>query len=319
MKARTALVVGTAVATLLAGAVPALAEDRKRPAKKTATVIAPANDAFAMGTEVAELPFETTIDLRGASVEKSEPLPSCSEAVATVWYRFTPAQDMDVVGTAASAAPVGVAIHSGTDLSTLSEVACAPAAPDAHIALPATAGTTYFVQVSAPKPRKAPVEFSLKVDNWKQVDLLERELEVVVPAIDQAAVVIDGKPREGKRGIYDLTIQAGSQTVGPFGIETNPAELPAIHQELVKVEGQTVDVTLTSWYRYDSAQGRCVLYQGEECLQMVPVSSDASWYTGGEGSEAELVVSLKVTKNNNVLAERVVAAPFAGQLAGLLP
>ena len=319
MKARTALVVGTAVATLLAGAVPAIAQDRKRPAKKTSTVIAPPNDAFAMGTEVAEIPFESVVDLRGASVEKNEPMPTCSEAAATVWYRFTPAADMDIVGSVRSEAPAAIAIHSGADLATLSEVACAPAAPEAHIALPSSAGTTYFVQVSVPKRRRTPVEFSLKVDNWKQTDLLEREFEVVVPAIDQAAVVIDGRPRTDKRGIYDVTIKAGDQIVGPFGIETNPVELPAIHQELVKVPGQTVNVTLTSWYRYDSAQGRCVLYQGEECVQMVPVSGDTSWYTGGEGSEAELVVSLKVTKNNEVLAERVVAAPFAGQVAGLLP
>lgn len=319
MKARTALVVGTAVATLLAGAVPALAEDRKRPGRKTSAPVAPANDAFEMGTEVSEMPFETVVDLRRATVEESEPMPSCSETVATVWYRFTAVDDTNIVGAVRSDSPVGIAVHSGADLATLMEVACAPAATEAHIAMPASSGTTYFVQVSVPQRRKTPVEFSLKVDNWKQAEVVDHEFEVPVPAVDQAAVVIDGKPRADQPHVYDLTIKAADQTVGPYGIETSPVVLPPIHQELVRVKGQTVNVTLTSWYRYDSAQGRCVLYQGEECLQTLPVSSEASWYTQGEGSKAELVVSLKITKNDEVLAERTVAVPYAGQVAGLLP
>lgn len=319
MKARTALVVGTAVATLLAGAVPAVAGDRKREAKKQPAVVAPANDSFTTGTEVLEMPFEAEVNLRGASIEENEPMPSCSEAAATVWYRFSPLEDMHVVGTVSSSAPVGITIHSGADLATLTEVACATAAPEAHIAMPASAGTTYFVQVSVPKRRKDPVAFSLKVDTWRQREIANREFVVPVPAVDQASVVIDGKPRKDNPGIYDLTVKAGDVTVGPYGVDTNPVKLPPIHQELLRVDAQTVNVAITSSYRYDSAQGRCVLYQGEECVEMLPVASESSWYTGGEGSEAEVVVTLKITKNGKVLAERTVAVPYAGQVAGLLP
>ena len=317
MKARNALVVGTAIATLLAGAVPAVAGGRK--AKRTTAAVAPANDSFTMGTEVVEMPFEQVVDLRAASIEKNEPLPSCSDAAATVWYRFTAVEDMNIVGTVTSSFPAGIAIHSGSDLTTLSEVACATAAPEAHLAMPASAGTTYFVQVSVPKRRRAPVNFSLKVDTWRHAEVTSQELVVPVPAIDQATVVIDGQPRKDKPGIYDLTIKAADVTVGPYGIETNPVVLPPIHQELVKVSGQTVKVNLSSSYRYDSAQGRCVLYQGEECLHDLPVSGETNWYTSGEGSQAELVVTLKITKNDHLLAERTVTVPFAGQVAGLLP
>lgn len=319
MKARTALVVGTAVATMLAGAVPAVAGSKKREAKKTTAAVAPANDAFAMGTDVVEMPFSTTIDLRGASLEKNEPLPSCSQVAASVWYRFSPAEDINVLGTVVSRSPVGMAIYSGTDLATLSEVSCGAAAPEAHIAMPASAGSVYFVQVSVPKRSKAKVDFSLKIDTWEQRELVQQDLVVPVPAVDQAAVVIDGKPRANKPGIYDLTVKAGDVTVGPYGIETNPVVLPPIHQELVKVPGQTVKVSLTSSYRYDGAQGRCALYQGEECLKTVPVSGESSWYTGGEGSKAELVVTLTITHNDKLLAERTVSVPFAGQAGSLLP
>lgn len=319
MKARTALVVGTAVATMLAVAVPAEAGNRKRQPKKAAPVVAPANDAFAAGTEILEMPFETVVDLRGSSLETSEPMPSCSEATATVWYRFTPTEDLNLVGSVASSSPVGVSIYSGADLATLSEVACAAAAPEAHIAMPATGGSVYFVQVSVPKRRPAAVEFSLKVDTWRHKELTRQNVVVPVPAVEQAAVVVDGKPRESNPNIYDLTIKAADVTIGPYGVETNPVTLPAIHQELLKVPGQTVDVSVTSSYRYDSAQGRCVLYQGEECLKRVPVAGDTGWYTGGDGAEAELIVTLTIKHNDRLLAERTVSVPFAGQVGSLIP
>ena len=319
MKTRTALVVGTAVATMLAGVVPAVAAGRKREARKSSPIVAPANDAFATGTEIMEMPFQAVIDLRGASLESSEPAPTCSKTAATVWYRFTVAEDVNVVGSVASKSPVGLAVYSGADLASLSEVACAVAAPEAHIAMPASATTVYFVQVSVPKRRSAPVEFSLDIDTWRHEELAQHKVTVPVPAVDQAAVVIDGRQRAGNSKIYDLTIKAGDYTVGPYGFETDPVALPPIHQELVKVAGQTVDVAVSSTYRYDSAQGRCVLYQGEECVKRVPVGGQSSWYTAGEGGEAELVVTITITRNENLLLQRTVTVPFAGQLASLLP
>lgn len=319
MKARTVLVVGTAVATMLAGAVPAVAGGRKREAKRSSAILAPANDAFATGTEIVEMPFEAAADLRGASVERNEPMPSCSKATATVWYRFTPAEDMNVVGSVTSSSPVGVAVYSGADLASLSEVACAAAAPEARIAMPATAASIYFVQVSVPKRRPARATFSLDVDTWRHKELAQHDVTVPVPAIDQAAVVIDGRQRAGNSKIYDVTIKAGDVTVGPYGLQTDPVALPAIHQELVKVAGQTVDVAVSSTYRYDSAQGRCVLYQGDECLKRVPVGGDSSWYVGGSGAEAEVVVTVTISRNDELLAQRTVSVPFAGQVASLLP
>lgn len=320
MKARAALVVGTAVATMLAGAVPAaLADARKGERKKPAAVTAPANDSFAMGIDVIEMPFESTVDLTEASLEKNEPAPSCSPATRTVWYRYAPSEDVNVLMDLSAKSPVSVAVHSGSDLATLSEVACAPAAPEAQLALPLTAGNVYFVQVAAQKARTGLVDLSLQVDTWRYEQLAQREVTVPVPTIDQSALVIDGKPREGKPGIYDLTVKAGGVTVGPYGLETDPVKLPAIHQELVKVPGQKVQVSITSSYRYDSAQGRCVLYQGDDCLASLPVSGQSSWYTGGDASEAELVVTLRVMRNDDLLAERTVTVPVAGQLLALLP
>lgn len=319
MNARAALAVGTAVVTLIAGALPAVAGSRKEESRKSTTAAPPMNDGFAAGTEVAEMPFANTVDMSRASLELSEPQPSCSTAMATVWYRFTAQDDLNMVATSSAVFPTGITVYTGSDLGALSEVTCAGASPESHAAFPASAGSVYFLQIAAGKRHKGFSDFSLKVDPWNNRELASQEFVVPVPMIDQAAVVIDGKPREMNPKIYDLTITAGENTVGPYGIETDPVVLPAIHQELVKVPGQNVTVTLTSTYRYDSAQRKCVLYQGEECVKALPLSGSPSWYTGGEGAQAELVVTLRITHNDQLLAQRTVTAPFAGQIGGLLP
>ena len=320
MNKKTALVVGTVLAATLAlGNIPASAgENEKGKGKgKSPAVAAPANDSFGGNSQITEVPFSSSVDLSGASLEADEPQPSCFAAEATVWYSVTSGSEQRFVTKAAAEFDNSVAVYSGAGLTELSEVACAAEGVETELMFPASPGTLYFLQVSAMAKDAGVLSFDLEVDKWESEMLTKNEIPVSIPAIDQAKIVIDGKARASDPKIYDLTVKANETTVGPYGI-TTPLPLPKIHQELVNLPAQEVMLEISSSYRYDKSQTDCRLYDGDDCMVGLPVSADPSWYTA-DGSEAELIVSIRVTSNGRVLAERTVAVPFAGQLGGLLP
>jgi hypothetical protein len=319
MRATKAVLIATVFATLVAGTMPAVAGNKKgRSKERRPPVPAPANDRFATGTEIVEVPFGSTTDFTSASVEEFEPQPSCSSATATAWYRIAVNEDSNLVADATASFPTVITVFSGESLTDLSEVACAAGAEASSLAFPATAGQVYLFQVAGAKKHRGVVHFTVDVDTWKHQHLRHEQLGVTVPAVEKAVVVIDGQPRANNPRIYDVKLQVSDTTIGPFGVETDPFTLPGIHQEVAKVPGQEVKVTVTTGYRYDSAQRKCVLYQGEECMTGVPVSGSASWYAN-EGSKAEFVATVRIELNGHLISERTINVPFAGQVGGLLP
>lgn len=320
MNKKYALVVGTVVTTLIVGALPAVAGNKAKNRKNdTPTIAAPANDSFAAGTQVAQVPFESTVDFTASTLEVGEPQPSCSSAKGTAWYRVASDTEQKLVAQSAAQFPSAIAVYTGNDLSALSEVTCVADGVSNEVMFPAAPGAVYFIQVSAGKSRRGVLDFGMGVDTWESKTLREDTYSVTVPDVDTPNIVIDGRAREKNPMVYDLTVTADGQGVGPVGIVTNPVKLPAIHQELSKVSGQEIDIKLSSTYRYDSAQRDCRVYQGDDCTAGLPVTSDANWYTDGNGSEAQVVVSIRIESDGELLAERTVAVPFAGQVAGLLP
>ena len=123
----------------------------------------PANDDFANATQIGSVPFEDTENGLGATVESGEPLPTCTSLrPASWWYAFTPSStssySMSLNGSWST-----LAVFTGTGLGDLEQVACrngwAPAT-----AFRATAGTTYYIQVSEQNPGTyGPVRFALSV------------------------------------------------------------------------------------------------------------------------------------------------------------
>lgn len=320
MNKKSALVVATVVATLIAGALPADAGNKTKNRKKGAPVVAaPANDSFAAGTQVTQTPFEATIDFTSSSLEANEPQPSCSAAEGTVWYSIASETEQELVAHAASRFPNAIAIYTGSDLTQLSEVTCVADGTANKVMFPAASGALYFVQVSGGTDRQGTLKFGMSVDTWETKTLRQDNYSVTIPNVDTPNIVIDGKPREKNPMIYDVSITADGQGVSALGIVTNPLVLPAIHQELDDVAGKTVDVSFSTTYRYDSAQKDCRVYQGDDCVVGLPVTGDPQWYTDGSGSQAEIVVSLRITSDGVLFAERTVAIPFAGQVAAFLP
>jgi len=77
-------------------------------------LIPPANDNFSVAEEINSLPFNTTLNINGAGIEAIEPQ-SCNNMDKTVWYRFTPTENMSVrVNTQGTAIPNNVTIYHST-------------------------------------------------------------------------------------------------------------------------------------------------------------------------------------------------------------
>jgi hypothetical protein len=117
--------------------------------------IPPANDDFADATAVTSFPFTDTVDAMTATVELSEPRPSCTYGATlrqTLWYRYTPTGDGFIeAGTDNTFRyNIIVAAYRGDSLDALTEVACSqPYPPGNRAAFRALAGETYYIQVGS--------------------------------------------------------------------------------------------------------------------------------------------------------------------------
>lgn len=108
----------------------------------------PANDDFANATTVLA-PSTMNANTTSATTEAGEPQP-CVGIAQTAWYRFVPGANGTVIfDTEGSNFDPALAIYTGASLGTLTVLACdddSGTGVNAHIALPVTAGTTYWIQ-----------------------------------------------------------------------------------------------------------------------------------------------------------------------------
>ncbi|MGI5211736.1 hypothetical protein [Plantactinospora sp. CA-290183] len=131
----------------------------------TAAAAAPANDDFDNATTVTEpLPF-TAVSSADATTAPDDPT-TCSEAIATVWYRYTPTRTGTYVVTG-TAEPYGayLSIFTGTR-GALTPVLCGSGTN----AWSAEAGTTYYFMVSA-FPWSPPGDFTFTLEGPSAIDV----------------------------------------------------------------------------------------------------------------------------------------------------
>jgi hypothetical protein len=113
----------------------------------------PPNDAFAAALSVASLPFVHTQATHGATTELGEPAGCATDggtSGATVWFRYTSPVDQSLtVDTLGSDFDTVLGVYTGAELGGLTEVACNDDAGGlpSQVTFPATAGTTYHLQV----------------------------------------------------------------------------------------------------------------------------------------------------------------------------
>jgi hypothetical protein len=105
----------------------------------------PANDDFDTATVVTELPFIDTMSTVDATTAGDDPF--CDGFEHTVWYSFTPAQDVTIrADTSGSDYATSLSVYTGSR-GALSQVACASA--PAQVSFNASASTTYFFMVAS--------------------------------------------------------------------------------------------------------------------------------------------------------------------------
>jgi hypothetical protein len=106
------------------------------------------NDDFADATNVTALPFADTVDTTTATLEPSEPRPSCAPDTPpfnSVWYRYDAPAD-GALTVSASGYPARVGVYTGASLASLAEEACL-GAPSNDGRFNVTGGVTYYLQV----------------------------------------------------------------------------------------------------------------------------------------------------------------------------
>lgn len=109
----------------------------------------PANDGFGSALVIPGLPFTDTRDTTTATTAPDDP--SCAGQGTTVWYRFTPAQDVRVeANTAGSAYDTTLSVYTG-EQGSLNQIACNDDAIglQSRVRFDAAAGETYFIMAGA--------------------------------------------------------------------------------------------------------------------------------------------------------------------------
>ena len=110
----------------------------------------PANDDFASAQPFSSLPFTANADNTNATTEPGEPTGCQMGVFRSVWYSFTPAENMalqlDMVGSQMGGT-VNVFRASGPALSDLTSVACAFSFNSTNFAV--EAGQTYYFRVDS--------------------------------------------------------------------------------------------------------------------------------------------------------------------------
>lgn len=110
---------------------------------------APSNDNFADAVAVASVPYSNSQSTSGATSESGEPQP-CGNIDSTVWFRFKPSADIQLVAdTLGSDYDTVLAVYTGSSVDSLSLVGCNDDASglQSRIIFDAVGGTTYHFQV----------------------------------------------------------------------------------------------------------------------------------------------------------------------------
>lgn len=276
----------------------------------------PANDDLAGAVLITELPFTASVSNKGASVRKNEVQPSCQTMRSTVWYRFAAVETMALEVELTSAFSSAIAIYEETADSLL-ETGCLQGSPTGEFDV--ESGKSYLVQLGSAGKAQGRVDLSVAPSVWKEVSVFEHTYEREAEEQHIPIVKVTGAPREANPSMYDVTMGIGDQTPTTIGLMTFGLVTQKIEQELLRIPASTHRVTLKIVGRYDSSQYTCAADDGNGgCYAGSPLN-DLGWLSGGEGSRAELVVSVLAERNGEVVAHRTQALPYAGQIFGLLP
>jgi hypothetical protein len=123
---------------------------------------APSNDDFDDATVISELPFSDSIDTTGATTADDDP--GCFGQGSTVWYAFTPEEDIPVrADTGGSDYLATVSVYTGSR-GKLTQIACDN---QGRMQFEAVAGETYFFMVGGQFGGGPGGQLDFSVDTYK--------------------------------------------------------------------------------------------------------------------------------------------------------
>ena len=125
------------------------------------TVLAtPANDAFGHATLVGSLPSTSSSDTTSATLQASEPTPSCDSGISgSVWWRYNATASRHLLAYLDGGQTL--AVYRGTSLSGLTELACS--SYGGNLNFDVASGQTIYVQVSDDPGFGGPVTLHVKL------------------------------------------------------------------------------------------------------------------------------------------------------------
>lgn len=303
-------IVSLTIAVLVLGSIAGIAQARE--------TRRPSNDDMATAAPIPALPFSQTVSLRGATLEPGEIQSSCKPVQGSIWFGFSVPETTNMVAELSASFGSAFAVFEETT-DGLAETACALANTTSDSEFKALPDRVYLVQVGATGRKQGVADLGLRASEWVDTTLWEftyrREAEEQkVPILS-----VKGKPRAENPNMYDVEVGISEQRPTKAGIMTFGLVTKEVQAELLRIPASTTDLRVTISSRYDSSQYTCAADNGEDtCYAGSPIS-DLEWLTSGDGSRAELVITLRAERNGDVLQERTLTVPYAGQPMGLVP
>ncbi len=166
----------------------------------------PTNDNFADADVITTLPFVDSGDLAATTTEPGEPSSSCTFSMSrTAWYAFTPSESGTVrIDHMGSDFSVSVAAYqsAGGGIADLSPVGCSGTGIPTPLAVPVTAGSTYYLQVGASPDFHSHLQLRVEMltppanDNFADAEALSGA--PVTATVDLTAATVEpGEPMPG--------------------------------------------------------------------------------------------------------------------------
>jgi PKD domain len=232
---------------------------------------APGNDDIASATVISALPFSDTPDTSEATASLSDPYSECTYNYlqATVWYVFTPSQDVLIeTSTAGSSYSTVMQIFSGSP-ENLSYFGCVAGSGSLFAKL--VAGTSYYFVIGA-NPAYPPPEGS----SWGG-SLVFNLSQVMGPANDNFAdaTIVDAIPFFDS--VYNLLLsrEAGEPVASCTPSYSTPGG--SLWYAYTATSAEPISVHTV----YSGVQSVLAIYQGSSLQDLVELACNADDY-GGE-------------------------------------
>ena len=279
----------------------------------------PANDDVRRAFKIAATEFTGDGTLAGATLQSTEPQPSCGAITSSVWYRFEAPLSKKFAADVQTTFGATVTAYRTQD-NQLIEVACSIGTDVARIEFPAVPGEAILVQVASTTTTKGSFTLTLAPSRWQERTIHSYTFDRQSGETKIPLLRIKGAPRATDPSMYDLSVGVSNQRETSVGLLTFGLLKEEINQELVTIPASATHVSVVIAARYDTGQQKCLADGGpnSSCQATSPVSDPAA-LLNAESGKTDLVIHVTAIRNGQVLVDQALSVPLAGQATAILP